>query len=900
MPDTATRENTRSRPTPSPEATSTVAPCRLDRFIPAARACASGAAGVGIATLAAWALGFGARSALIPGFPPMVPDTALMITLAGAALWLRAPGGSRTAVRASVALSLAVLSLAFYDLVGPALGRPGLLLDRRPAPQTSASLLLLALAVLVFDRKNARERRPAEGLAIAAASIALLATLGHLFRASLLFAAPAATDLGMAVPTFGCVLALSAAALLARPRAGIMGLVTSSSAGGTAVRHMLLGLASVAPLAGGIAFGARRGWFDPSLSTALVTFCGVAAGAVSILTAGRRVERAAEARRRSEERARQLFDQASDGVFIADLEGRYVDVNAAACRMLGFTRDELLRLTILDLIRPGDAPRLERDREAFLRGESLVSEWEVRRKDGGFLPVEVSAKILADGRWQAFVRDISERKKAEDLLRQARERVELALRGADLASWDWNIRTGEVVFNARWAEMRGYRPDELRPHVDQWFAGVHPDDLPRVRKILEEHLSGRREYEAEFRVRTKAGGWIWILDRGRVFLRDERGAPLRMTGTELDITERKRAAEEGRRRAERERFRLALDAAASAMVVVGRDGRVAFANAEAERLFGWSREELAGRSVETLVPERFQAGLRESFFVEHVGRRPMSVSPDLAALRKDGTEFPVEITLTRVDEAGHPLVVASVSDIRSRKEAEARLKRSVTELESFAYSVAHDLRSPLRALEGYARILAERLGDRADPESRDLLGRMAAAAVRLDRLIRDLLAYDAVSRAEVALEGVDLDALVAHVLAHYPALAAARPRVRPPLGRARAQPSLLLQVVSNLLDNAVKFAPPNRVPEIEVWSERRGDGWIRLVVQDNGAGIPREAWERVFDPFVSLARDPGAGTGIGLAIAKKAVERMGGRVGLESTPGRGSRFWIDLREEPPC
>lgn len=893
MTETAPRENPRapsftpSPPTPPPAAP---APQRLQT---AARACAAGAAALGTAVLAAWALGVGPRSSLVPGLPPMVPDTALMLALAGLGLLLRvSEAATRAAVLVSRALAAGVLLLSAADLLADLADSPGLLNPRRPAPQTSAALLCLSLALLFFERRVVRNRRPAEGLALAAGSIALLAALGHLFKVSFLYLGREPNlEEGMAILTFICVEALSLGTLLARPRAGVMDIVTSRNSGGIAVRHMLGGLAAVAPLALLVSIGARRHWFDPALSAAFVTFCGLAAGAVSILTAGRRLERAAEARRRSEERARQLFDQASDGIFVADLRGRYVDVNAAAGRMLGYDRDELLRLSIRDLIRPEAGPRLERDREAFLRGESRVSEWEIRRKDGTFLPVEVSAKILPDGRWQAFVRDISERKKAEELLRLERERVDLALQGADLASWDWNIRTGEVVVNSRWAEMRGYRPDEVRPHVDEWLGGIHPDDLPRVRKILDEHLAGRRDYEAQFRVRTKAGGWIWILDRGRVFLRDERGEPLRMVGTELDITERERAAEESRRRVEQERFRLALDAAANAMAVVDRGGRVAFVNAACERLFAWSRGELTGRRVDVLIPE----GLRP---VEDAGRRPLP--RDFVARRKDGREFPVEITLTRVEEYGEPLVVASISDIRARKEAEARLKRSVTELESFAYSVAHDLRSPLRALEGYARILAERLGERADAESRELLDRMAAAAVRLDRLIRDLLAYSAVSRGDVALEAVDLDSVVSHVIANYPELSATRPRVRSPLGRARAQPSLLLQSVSNLLDNAVKYVPPGRAPEIEVWSERRGDGWIRLAVQDNGAGIPREAWDRVFDPFVSLAQGADAGTGIGLAIAKRAVERMGGRVRLESEADRGSRFWIDLQEVPAC
>jgi PAS domain S-box-containing protein len=159
--------------------------------------------------------------------------------------------------------------------------------------------------------------------------------------------------------------------------------------------------------------------------------------------------------------------------------------------------------------------------------------------------VEVNASILPDGRWQGFVRDISERKQAEAKLREAQERIDLTLRGADLGAWDWNIQTDEVVFSQRWAEMRGYRLEEIPPHADSWRTSVHPEDWPQLQRLVEDYLEGRvPEYEAEFRVRTRSGEWLWVLDRGKVFARDERGRPLRMVGTELDITARRQVTTE--------------------------------------------------------------------------------------------------------------------------------------------------------------------------------------------------------------------------------------------------------------------------------------------------------------------------------------------------------------------
>jgi PAS domain S-box-containing protein len=241
-------------------------------------------------------------------------------------------------------------------------------------------------------------------------------------------------------------------------------------------------------------------------------------------------------------RARALIELASDGIFEADLEGRFTEVNDAGCRLLGFSREEMLGKTIMDFILPEEKERLFRHRELFLQGGSDVSEWMLRRRDGTYVPVEVSAKILPDGRWVAFDRDISERKRAEETLRQTQERFELALKGANLGSWDWNIVTGEVISNARCAEMRGFRPEELTPRADAYFAGIHPDDLPAFKQGLDDCFAGRSsEFACEFRSRTKAGGWVWILSQGNIFARDDEGRPTRMVGTALDITPRKHA-----------------------------------------------------------------------------------------------------------------------------------------------------------------------------------------------------------------------------------------------------------------------------------------------------------------------------------------------------------------------
>jgi signal transduction histidine kinase len=228
-------------------------------------------------------------------------------------------------------------------------------------------------------------------------------------------------------------------------------------------------------------------------------------------------------------------------------------------------------------------------------------------------------------------------------------------------------------------------------------------------------------------------------------------------------------------------------------------------------------------------------------------------------------------------------------------ERTARLRLMVDELEAFSYSVSHDLRSPLRVLSGYAEVLVEDYGASLDPQAKDYLDRIARAARRMDRLTQDILAYTRVTRAELTREALDLDLVFRAVIEQYPALLAARHliAIRSPLGRIQGHLPSLIQCFSNLLENALKFVREGEQPEIEISAEPR-DARVRVTVRDHGTGIAPEQHRRIFGIFERAADSRIPGTGIGLAIAKKAVERMGGAIGVSSVPGLGSRFWVEL------
>jgi PAS domain S-box-containing protein len=422
------------------------------------------------------------------------------------------------------------------------------------------------------------------------------------------------------------------------------------------------------------------------------------------------LNRAHEALESSRTWIRNLVEQAPDGIFVADLDGRYTDVNEAGCSMLGYTREELVGKTIIDLLPPGDVPRLWQEKENLVGGAIRLSEWTLGRKDGSHVPVEVSARILPDGRWQAFVRDITERRQREEQLRQTQERLDLALRGADLALWDWNVASGEVVFNQRWAEMRGYRPDEVRGHVDSWIAAVHPEDWPGVQKVLEDYFQGRRsDYETEHRVRTKSGQWIWILDRGKVFGRNDRGEPIRMAGTELDITSRKES-EEALRLAEARAAGI-LSISADAIISVDEDQRITLLSDGAEKIFGYPKEEVIGQPLEMLIPNRFREVHRlhlERFAAgDEAARRMGERGAEILGIRKNGQEFPADAAISKLDVGGKRILTVALRDITEQKRVEDE-HRFLSEVGPLLAATTLDLEETLSRI---ARVAVRDLAD---------------------------------------------------------------------------------------------------------------------------------------------------------------------------------------------
>jgi PAS domain S-box-containing protein len=357
-----------------------------------------------------------------------------------------------------------------------------------------------------------------------------------------------------------------------------------------------------------------------------------------------------------------------------------------------------------------------------------------------------------------------------------------------------------------------------------------------------------------------------------------------------------------------------LESAPDGIVVADAAGRIALVNAQAERLFGYARKELIGQSVDALVPERLRErhGAHRGAYVAapRVRHHQMDPGVELYGLRKDGGEFPADITLSPVQTPQGLLVFSNIRDATGRQAVERQLRElnaglmlrkeeveaANRELEGFSYSVSHDLRAPLRAIDGFARMLAEDHGGQLDEEGRRRLRVVRDNAQKMAQLIDELLAFSRLGKKPLACCAVDMTELAGEVYRALRAPGADAPVAfeLAPLPAGWGDRAMLRQVLENLLSNALKYVRKDRVPRIEVSGRENGAETV-YCVKDNGIGFDMAYYDKLFGVFERLhssAEYPG--TGVGLAIVRRVVTRHGGRAWAESRPGEGASFHFSL------
>jgi len=618
-----------------------------------------------------------------------------------------------------------------------------------------------------------------------------------------------------------------------------------------------------------------------------------------------------------EGRYRGLLEAAPDAMVVVNVSGEIVLLNVQAEKRFGYSRDELVGQKVKNIIPVGFAERIIADgtrsaAEALAQQIGTGIELIGRRKDRSEFPIEIMLSPLESPEGilvTAAIRDISVRKAADTHLAQMEGRYRGLLEAAPDAMVVVNVAGEIVLLNVRAEKEFGYRRDEL---VGQKVKNIIPEGF--AERLIADGTRSAAEALAQ-----QIGTGIELIGRrkdGSEFPIEIMLSPLEspegilVTAAIRDISSRK-AAETHLSQMEG-RYRGLLEAAPDAMVVVNVGGKIVLLNVRAEKEFGYHRDELVGQAVKNIIPygfaERLLAdGLRS---VDDALAQQIGTGIELTARRKDGSQFPIEIMLSPLASPDGVLVTAAIRDISTRKKAEAsllgkieELNRSNVELGQFAYIASHDLQEPLRMVASYTQLLSRRYKGKLDAEADEFIAFAVDGANRMQRLIQDLLAFSRVGTKGKDLQDTSSEEALGQALRNLrSAIQESGAQVtHDPMPAVLADEMQLTQLFQNLVGNAIKYQNPG-VPRIHIAAARGEGKWI-FSIKDNGLGIDPQYFEKIFGMFQRLhKREEFAGTGIGLAICKKIIERHGSSITVESTLGQGSTFSFALEgsEDTSC
>lgn len=663
-----------------------------------------------------------------------------------------------------------------------------------------------------------------------------------------------------------------------------------------------------------VVFSSQAGWFDQQMCELLESLAVDIAFCLDNLDKEASREAAETELRRSRSKLERAEAIAHVGYWERRLDG-FVDWSDETYRIFGLepqTRPVAVE-HLLHMVHPDDQEKVRQAyNQCFSQGLPYDVEYRVLRPDGSLRHLHSQGGCDRDTPEGptifGAVLDITEHREALEALRKSEESLAMAVDAAGLGLWDTRLGEPGVSVNSQFARMLGYNPEEFAQldHA-RMKSLVHPDDVDGLILAIKSHMAGKSPYfEVECRLCHKEGHWVWALGRGRVTERDEAGQPSRLSGTQIDITDNKQSDD---------LLRLlyrAVEQSPASIVITDIDGNIEYVNLRFTEVTGYNREEALGQNPRIIKSGHTPIPIYEDLW--STIKTGGTWSGRLENRKKNGDFYWESAIIQGICNEQDEVVnfLAIKEDITERIEAERKIReltanlekriedrtramaQAVKDLESFSYSVSHDLRAPLRAITGFSQILLETEAENLSDEGRGLLDRVVINGKRMANLIDDILEYSRAGRGEPRLTELDLSRMARDIACDlsndYPrALVAVAD-----LPSAKGDTTMVRQVLTNLISNAMKFTVKVTDPLVEVgWFEQ--DGKIVYFVRDNGAGFDMQYSNHLFGMFQRLhSGKEFPGTGVGLAIVKRLVERHGGRIWAEAKIDEGATFNFTL------